>query len=553
MGHLYLTGFMACGKSTVGRMVAARLGLPFVDLDELAERRTGRSVPSIFAEGGEAAFRALERELLEEVAGWPDHVVATGGGIVEDPRNRAQMAATGHAAWLYCDVARAVERALSDGRARPLLGSGPQAQAHARALWAKRRWWYAGAPIWVDGRQQGAEQVATRLVEALAWLRVAPPAAWVLGPQGGYPVLVRRGLVRELPAVLEILASRMELGGGLLVVADAAVEALARQVALDLERSGWHATVAAVGPGEEAKQLEVVERLCEVAAGSGVDRGGLVVAVGGGAALDAAGFAAATYMRGIPWVAVPTTLLAQTDASIGGKTAVNTARVKNLMGSFHHPLAVVADPATLATLPVRQWRSGLAEVIKHGLVGDPSLLGEMDGPWAPSRADGEGFEELLRRSVAVKALVVTEDPTETGERAILNFGHTVGHALESASNFERFLHGEAVAIGMVTALLLSEELGVLQEPGLTGQVEAMLQAVGLPTTAAPDPPPAETLWAWMGKDKKRRAGHQRWVLLQRPGAPLVVSDRVGFDAFARTWSRQHGRAASGAAGGAGRE
>lgn len=541
--NLYLTGFMGAGKSSVGRLVAEELGRVFVDMDAQIEAREGRTIAALFEEAGEAYFRRLERQVLQELARQSGLVVATGGGVVEADENRDLMARTGEVVWLYCDLERSVSRALEQGSVRPLLApSRADALERARRLWKRRQWWYARAPVWVDARSGEPAQVARRVIEALQWGQVAPTAAWVLGPGHAYPLVVGRGLIKRLGSIVGLLADRYDLGGTAFVVADRAVRAFAEQAVDALRQVGWRTALAEVGPGEAAKELDQLSALYEQARQANLDRTGLVVAVGGGAALDVAGFMAATYMRGVAWLSLPTTLLAQVDAAIGGKTGVNTPRAKNLVGAFHQPLAVVADLDALSGLPARQYAAGMAEVIKHGLVGDPWLWERLEAGAPGADVPGslcQDEAELIARAAAVKALVVTEDPFEKGRRVVLNFGHTTAHALEAAGNFEQYLHGEAVAIGMVTAAMLSARLGVLHEPDLVARLQRTLVRHGLPVSAGRRPPDATLLWDLMGVDKKKQAGRRRWVLLEAPGQAVALTDAVGRDLFEEVWREQH--------------
>ncbi|GIW87247.1 MAG: 3-dehydroquinate synthase [Isosphaeraceae bacterium] len=297
-----------------------------------------------------------------------------------------------------------------------------------------------------------------------------------------------------------------------LVVADANVRELGEAVRRELEAAGLRGQVVEVPAGEGSKSLEQASRLWDILAESRADRRTVVVAVGGGVVGDLAGFAAATYARGLALLMVPTTLLAMVDSSVGGKVGINHPRAKNLLGSFHQPAGVWIDPACLRTLPEREFRSGLAEVVKYGVILDPEFFGwlEAHGDRVVER-EGEALRTVIARCCALKAGVVAADEREeTGLRAILNFGHTIGHAIESVMGYERgMLHGEAVSIGMVRECRLAERIGWV-DGGVTARLEALLKRLGLPT-AMPDLP-RDGLWAAMGRDKKNVAGVVRFVL-----------------------------------------
>lgn len=549
--NLVLVGFMGAGKSTVGAMVARRLGRRFIDLDEEVQAMAGQSIPAIFSRAGEAGFRELEARAVERLLGehagpgaaaGPGLVVAAGGGTLERSENRERLQRLGQLVWLFADLHESLRRARADGTVRPLLQGGEGEGAVAERF-GRRRWQYARAAVWVDTRDAGPEQVAERVLRAVGLAAAAPTAGWVLDGPRSHPLFAAPALLEAVPE----LARRADLEGPVWVVADRAVaEGPAEELRAALARSGRAAGLVAVGPGEPAKRLSAVAALYTAALQAGLDRGGAVAAVGGGAALDAAGFFAATYMRGIPWMAVPTTLLAQVDASIGGKTAVNHPRAKNLIGAFHLPRLVAADSRVLRTLPPRELRSGMAEVVKHALVGDPELLVELErrtGAPGPGRlAPGELVElladaEVVRWAARVKAVVVSEDPYEAGLRAVLNLGHTTAHALEAVTGFRRLRHGEAVAIGLVTALLLSKRLGLLEEEGLLERTVGLLRRLGLPV-ACPVAVAPEALWEAMAHDKKNRRGARRWVLLRGAGRPEVVADRVDEGLFREVWQRQ---------------
>jgi 3-dehydroquinate synthase len=303
-------------------------------------------------------------------------------------------------------------------------------------------------------------------------------------------------------------------------VRPAALARVAERAARALERLGLAVHQLDLPDGEAAKRLAVIESLYRRLAAIPTRRADPVVAVGGGATTDAAGFAAATWLRGVPLVSLPTTLLAMVDAAIGGKTGVDLEAGKNLVGAFHQPAAVVADLDTLATLPAAELRAGMAEVIKAGLIADPALAAAcLERAPAAVAGDLDALGPLVERAIAIKAEVVGGDEREAGRRAILNYGHTLGHALERLAGYQGLRHGEAVALGMVFAARVAEAAGLAPAGLADGHVE-LLRAAGLPVGGvALDP---DAVLAAMGTDKKRGAGGLRLVLLRAPGRPELV-------------------------------
>jgi len=337
-------------------------------------------------------------------------------------------------------------------------------------------------------------------------------------PDASYAVEIGpRALAKLGPAARRAAPSRR-----VLLVSDANVYALygARAVR-HLRRSGLAVGVVGLPPGERTKRLATMAALYEAAAESGLDRGGAIVALGGGVVGDLAGFLAATYMRGVPVVQVPTTLLAQVDSSVGGKTGVDLDQGKNLVGAFHQPSAVLADTSTLATLPRREVACGAAELVKTAVLGDAKLFAAIEADVGKLlAAEPRTSARLVAHAVAIKARIVTADEREAGVRAHLNLGHTFGHAIESALGYRRLLHGEAVAIGMVLAGRLALRLGLFSERA-AGRVEALLGRLGLPTRL-PRGLRSDRIVARMVHDKKARAGRLRFVLPVRLGRVRVV-------------------------------
>jgi 3-dehydroquinate synthase len=390
-----------------------------------------------------------------------------------------------------------------------MLWGGDDAEARLRELLRARRAQYAEIPHHLDTTAHTVAQVAE---EVLA-LYAAQPRTWrVSAPSGSYPVHLARGGIGQLGALLRA----REVGDNLAVVSDANVwPHWGEPLLAGLRGSGYAPEVIVLPAGEEQKHLDNVRLLYDRLAVAGVDRGAAVLALGGGVITDMAGFAAATFMRGVPLVPVPTTLLGMIDAAIGGKVAVDHPRGKNLIGAFVQPLLVMLDPDTLATLPDQERRAGLAEIIKAGVIADPTLFTALEAG-APS-AD---LRWEIERAIAVKIAVVEEDPYEQGRRAVLNLGHTFAHAIEVLSSY-RLHHGLAVSIGMAAAARLAELRGV-GTAALSERIISTLTRHGLPTTYEEHPPAA--VYQAMRADKKRRGGTPRLVLPRAIGEVVVVSD-----------------------------
>jgi 3-dehydroquinate synthetase/shikimate kinase len=429
--HLVLVGFMGAGKSTLGRDVAARLGRRFVDVDDEVEAAHG-PIWELFEREGEAAFRELEARFVKDVCSRRDPaVVAVGGGAVET----RQLLETQDVFVVHLDVAVETAWERVQGSRRPLA----QDEAEFRRRYELR------APLYREIANAGARD-ADGIVLAAAGIRYGVGSLELLGPL--------------VPGDGDVaLVTDPHVGG---------VHGAAAQLALGGRLRSTHEVPA----GEAAKALPVVERLWR---GLRVDRRSTLVALGGGCVTDTVGFTAATYLRGIDWAPVPTTLVGQVDAAIGGKTAIDIPEGKNLVGAFHWPVRVVIDPALLETLPERERREGMSEVVKTGLLAGERL-------WELPQAD------LVRRCAAFKAAVCLRDPHDRGERHVLNLGHTFAHALEAAAGYDGLSHGAAVALGLLAALRLSGRP--------TDLVEEILQ----PEPVRVD---RDRAWAALQRDKKR--------------------------------------------------
>ncbi|MCC6388144.1 MAG: 3-dehydroquinate synthase [Dehalococcoidia bacterium] len=526
---IVLVGLSGSGKSTVGPLVARRLGWAFTDTDALIEQAAGRSIPELFAEEGEARFREREQAALRDAIARHRTVVSTGGGAPTTPGGRAELA-QGFTVWLVVSPARAAAR-LAENPAtpdRPLLAGDALGRLESQ-LDARRRW-YELADAAVDVDYLSPEQAADEIVRLWAESRGHAPrfghenaargawhvAATVQTPGATYPIVVEPGVLDQLGSVCR----ETGLTGRAFVVTDTGVGPLFGQRAMTALAAGDFETARFEIPaGEEQKTMATVGRVHDWLLGQRVERSDFVVCVGGGVVTDLAGFAAATTLRGIDFVHVPTTLLGMVDASVGGKTGVDHAMGKNLIGAFAQPRAVVIDPEVLKTLPERQRRAGWAEVVKHGLILDPRLVEDLEkGATDPLAMLSP---ELIGRSVAIKAEVVSEDEKEAGRRTLLNYGHTIGHAIEAVTGYSAYLHGEAVAVGMHAAGRISVAMGLLSAEELERQ-QRLITAYGLPDRA-PGLDPAEVIAA-TASDKKVRSGRIKWVLLEGIGRAATRND-----------------------------
>jgi shikimate kinase/3-dehydroquinate synthase len=521
-----LVGLPGSGKSAVGRRLAQRHGASHVDLDELIEQQAGRKVPEIFADEGEAGFRERERAAIATL-GVPDRsaavrrVIATGGGAVLDPRNRWLLYRGRVPIWIDGRPEVLAQRLRRSPVIRPLV-AGRDPIGAIRSLGAARQRFYAAAH-----RVNGVAEVAA-VVEAAE--RIVADAATVGTDRAttllradtkiGRLILGEGNVVGAIDEALRGLEARRAI----LVSEPGAWASVGQAVATGLAARGWAVEELLLPQGEDAKRLSVVETAASELARRRIERGEPLVAIGGGALGDAAGFLAATYLRGVPWVQVPTTLVAQVDSSIGGKTGVDLPEGKNLVGAFHQPAAIVADVALLRSLPARHLRAALGEAVKMAALGDERLfeLLESDGE-AIARGDATAFDggavaEVVERAAWAKVEVVIADEREAAGRAVLNLGHSLGHAIEAAAGYRDLLHGEAVGYGLRGAVRIGVERGVTP-PERAQRIERLLTRLGLGTD--PLPYPLAAIREALGADKKHHAGRLSWVL---PTADGVVTD-----------------------------
>jgi 3-dehydroquinate synthetase/shikimate kinase len=537
---IVLVGLPGSGKSVVGKRLAHRHNATFIDLDERIERADGRPIPTIFAEDGEAAFRALERRAVEDL-GAPDpspfvvRVIASGGGAIVDPRNRWSLYRGRLSVWLDSRPEVLAQRLRRSPHVRPLV-TGRDPIGTIRDLAGRRERFYAAADVHIGGVAE-----VSSVVEAVE----ANLAARRDGRPRGTRLLVATTPIGRIvigdsiaATVVGEILERLEARRAVVISEPGAWTAAGADLVHALEEAGRAVATVMLPKGEAAKRLSVIETAASELARHRVGRDEPIVAIGGGALGDAAGFLAATYLRGIPLVHVPTTLVAQIDSSIGGKTGVDLPEGKNLIGAFHQPSDIVIDVALLATLPERQRRAALGEAVKMAALGDERLFelleqrGDGIARGGPATTHGGDVAELVERCAWAKVEVVVADEREraTGAgRITLNLGHSLGHAVEAAAGFEDVLHGEAVAYGLRAACRIGVAVGVTPAER-AARIGALLDALGL--AREPLPYALDGVLRHLATDKKHAGGRLRWVLPTADGVEVRndVSDDLVVDA-----------------------
>jgi shikimate kinase/3-dehydroquinate synthase len=511
--HLFVVGPPGIGKSSVAPALARHFGASVVELDREIERRAGKSCKDVIEQDGMGRFREIESSVLLKLAPTPSWVVVdTGGGAPIRDDNRALMRRLGLIVGLRGSLDRVTSGIAATMAKRP--NQNVSASERARTVLRERQAAYADVDVTFDVDGASVEETARAIA---AWLVSARGVRIdVAGPERPCRVLIRAGLLDHVGPHLTDLGWR----GQVAVVSDRTTASRYEATVLrSLASVGLSSVAIHVPGGERGKRLSVAARLWDELSRGGIGRDGGVLALGGGSVGDVAGFVAATYLRGIRVAQVPTTLLGMADASIGGKTAIDIAAGKNLVGAFHSPDAVFADLAVLATLPARQLSSGLAEVTKCAFLADRESVAQLDRSLENVRAGDLGaILAAVTIAAEVKGGIVSQDPRESGLRELLNFGHTMGHAYEAASGY-RVTHGEAVAIGMVYATALAETLD-LTAPTVRQELEKLLDRAALPKRARLP----KAAWNFVLRDKKARAGQLRWILPRRIGRFSEVTD-----------------------------
>jgi len=549
-GSIFLVGLMGAGKTTIGRALAKKLNKRFVDSDHEIESRTGASIPVIFEIEGEESFRKREADVIRELSAQQDIVLATGGGAILRAETRAYLKQRGTVIYLRAGINQILQRTGRD-KNRPLLQTADP-RRKLEELSRQRDPYYREVADFVI--ETGRPNVQFLVQSILSQLELAPKQTAVMSPaevaastavstpinttpaepamtasthatialqvdlgERSYPITIGHGLLSNP----ELLTRHVAGKRAAIVTNDKVGPLYLAQVQKLLEDAGKQVTAIVLPDGEEEKTWNSLMKVFDVLLAEKCDRKTTMIALGGGVIGDLTGFAAASYMRGVPFVQIPTTLLSQVDSSVGGKTGINHPLGKNMIGAFYQPQAVIADTATLHTLPERELSAGLAEVIKHGAIIDAPFFDWIEANIGKLVAkDNAALAYSIQRSCEIKAEVVRQDEREGGLRAILNFGHTFGHAIESGLGYGEWLHGEAVGCGMVMAADLSQRLGFI-DTAARDRLSALVKAAGLPVVA---PNLGTQRWLeLMEVDKKNEGGQIKFILVKPLGQPLITT------------------------------
>ena len=526
MQRIFLVGLPGSGKTTIGHRTASLLGWDFVDTDDVLAERMGMPVGQVLVEYGEKRFRELESEVLHELADGVRVIIATGGGMVISQANRRFMREHGLTVYLQASIETSWKRMqeTSGHIARPLI-SGEDGLQRLQGLYMARREWYEEAAIHIDTEEGSQNALARRLI-SLALARgylFLPflPREVIKFPIGNVSseVIVEWGGLSHLGKALHTL----EFSKRLFVITDSRVgELYTESMQTLLESAGFQPHIFTMPEGEASKSFKYFQLIVDWLVEHKAERKEAIIALGGGIVGDLAGFIASCYLRGVPFVQIPTTLLAQVDSAIGGKTGFNHTLGKNLIGSYYQPKLIYVDPAFILTLPERIYCEGWVEIAKYAMVLDEKLFTLLEENLDMLRVrDPALLTSIVARAIRMKMEIVQSDELDFGLRTILNYGHTFGHALEATSDYGTWLHGEAISIGMEVAARVAVACGKLSRGEAIRQTR-LLQELNLPIRCSGVD--TDAILNTMQRDKKVRAGRMRWVLPTRIGHAEVYSD-----------------------------
>ena len=524
---IYFTGFMATGKSRIGEATAKSLGLEFIDTDKFIEQKESKTIAEIFAQDGEAHFRKLEIEAVKEISNAGPSVVALGGGTLTQPEVVDIIRETGLLIRLWAPLETLSER-IGRKTTRPLMAGLDENQRKDKisSMLKEREPFYSLANFSV----KSCEKVS---IEKLSSQIMAQITAWkhkkiqVNTPSGSYPIFIGYDIINHFGPVINGLGLETEY----LLTTDQNVYNLQRHNLREIQRQVGACRLFRFPSGEKFKTLQTLNRLYTFMLRKGYSRKTTLLQFSGGVVGDMAGFGASSFQRGIPFIQIPTTLLSMVDSSVGGKVAVNHPLGKNMIGAFYQPKAVFIDIKTLETLPQEEFLAGLAEIVKYGIIWDKEFFDYLyDNSDKLLARDPEILINVVEKCCAIKAEVVGLDEKESGIRAILNYGHTFGHAIEKLTNYEKFSHGIAVSLGMRVAGKLSTLLGLWTSADEARQTH-LLNALGMPKTFHVD---KEEAYKAMGIDKKADKGNRVFILPTEIGK-VEIKKGISRDLIDMSW------------------
>jgi 3-dehydroquinate synthase len=512
---IVLTGFMGTGKTSVGKELSRRLGYQFVDTDALIEEREKMPISLIFKEKGEKYFRTVERAVVEEVSHKINVVVATGGGVIKNKDNVNDLRRKGIIIWLKAEPGTILKRVMLEEGKRPLLDVADPINEIKKLLF-EREEFYMQSDISINTDFITAEETAGEIIKKAG---IDMQSVRVELKERSYEILIGKKVLQKLG--LNLIGFRPSR---VAVVSNKTVFPIYKGIILkSMNEAGITPEIFLIPDGEGYKDLLWASFLYGELLKAHFDRDSLLIAFGGGVVGDITGFVASTYMRGIKYIQAPTTLLAQVDSSVGGKTGVNHELGKNMIGTFYQPSLVFIDIETLKTLPQREFSAGAAEIIKYGVIADRELFDSLGKNIKDIFSFGDSLLDIIKRSCKIKADIVSKDEKEAGLRAVLNFGHTIGHALETATGYKRFIHGEAIAIGMCAAADLAVRIGIFKKQDAES-IKSLIELYKLPAKIPQGINISEILNA-MEVDKKFKAGQMRFILPESIGK-VRIEDNV---------------------------
>ncbi len=505
--NLILTGFMGSGKDSVGREISKNTNLSFLSMDDYIVLKEKRTINKIFGESGEDYFRKIEKEILNEIKNIKNTVIATGGGIVKDKKNRTILSQMGKVVYLYTNL-DAVKKRLESDKTRPLIKNKNNIIDIYNERMDKGLYEFADEKIDTSEitQQQAAEKILKELKVKIKTDTKLFETDMVKTEDRVYPIHIGYNLFRENNSLINLELKSNKVA----IISNPLVGALyIDELENTLIKEGIKPYICIIPDGEKYKTLDTIKSIFDMLLKENMDRSSSIIALGGGVVGDLAGFVASTLKRGISLIHIPTTLIAQVDSSIGGKTGFDHPLGKNMIGTFYQPDKVIIDIKKLLTLPEKEFRNGLAEVIKYGITKDATLFDILEKRQKEILSrDIELLTEIISRCVRIKKEVVEEDEKEEkGIREVLNYGHTIGHIIEALSGYSKYSHGQAIAMGMVKEAELAQRENLLSEED-SSRIQNLIEKYELPTSISENIN-SDKMRKYVAQDKKVRKGKIR--------------------------------------------